>query len=303
MTIKAGVIGVGYLGQHHARIYSGLEGVKLVAVADASAERADEIAARYGARAVEDFREMLDEVDAVSIVTPTSTHYEVAIECLKAGKHLLIEKPITATVAEADSLIEEADKRGAVIQVGHLERYNPALVSLLGLIEEPVFIESERIAPFVHRALDVDVTIDLMIHDIDIVMSILGVAGVKDVRVAGAKVLTERFDLAKAWVEFEGGVTALITGSRISRIKQRILKIYQKYSFLMLDYQKMRIRRFYRAGDAIEGETIKVEGKEPLREELADFVDCLRTGRRPLVTAADGRNALQVALEITNKIK
>jgi len=303
VTIKAGVIGVGYLGQHHARIYSSLEGVKLVAVADASAERADEIAARYGARAVEDFREMLGEVDAVSIVTPTSTHYEVALECLKAGKHLLIEKPITATVPEADSLIEEADKRGAVIQVGHLERYNPALVSLLGLIKEPVFIESERIAPFVHRALDVDVTIDLMIHDIDIVMSILGVAGVKEVRVAGAKVLTERFDLAKAWVEFEGGVTALITGSRISRIKQRILKIYQKYSFLMLDYQKMRIRRFYRSGDSIEGETIKVEGREPLREELVDFIDCLRTGRRPLVTAVDGRNALQVALEITNKIK
>jgi predicted dehydrogenase len=303
LELKVGVVGVGYLGQHHARIYSELEGAELVAVSDTDGARAEEIAGRFGCRAVKDYRDMLEGVEALSIVTPTSTHYEVALECLKAGKDLLIEKPVTATVDEADSLIKEVEKRGAIVQVGHLERYNPGVVAVMGLVDEPVFIESERVAPFVNRALDVDVTVDLMIHDIDIVMSILGVSGVKDVRVVGARVLTDKYDVAKAWVEFEGGATALITASRISRIKQRLLKIYQKDSFLMLDYQKMRIRRFYRSGGAIESDSVKVESREPLRDEIEDFIDCVRERRRPKVSATEGRNALEVALEITRRIR
>lgn len=303
MALKVGVVGVGYLGQHHARIYSELEGAELMAVSDTDGARAEEIAGRFGCRAVKDYRDMLEDVEALSIVTPTTTHYAVSLDCLKAGKDLLIEKPITATVDEADSIIEEVEKTGAVVQVGHLERYNPGVVAVLGLVDEPVFIESERVAPFVNRALDVDVTVDLMIHDIDIVMSILGVSAIKDVRVVGARVLTEKYDVAKAWVEFEGGATALITASRIARIKQRLLKIYQKDSFLMLDYQKMRIRRFYRSGGAIESDTVKVENSEPLKDEIVDFIDCVRERRRPKVSAIDGRNALEAALEITRRIR
>jgi predicted dehydrogenase len=303
MSLRVGVVGVGYLGQHHARIYAGLDDVELVGVADVDRKRAEEIASLNGCRAFADYRDLIVETDALSIVTPTTFHYEVALECLNAGRSLLVEKPITSTVREAEALIEVAGKKNVILQVGHLERYNPAVVSVVGLVKDPVYIESERVAPFTDRALDVDVTIDLMIHDIDIVMSLLGVTAVRDVRVVGAKVLTEKLDVAKAWVEFEGGVTALITSSRISRAKQRLLKLYQKDSFVILDYQEMKIHRHYRNGSGIGRETIEVESREPLKEEIVDFVRCVREGRRPLVSGVEGKNALEVALAITDKIK
>lgn len=303
MSIKVGVIGVGYLGQHHARIYSELQGVELVAVSDTDLDRAREIASRYNCKALADYRHILHDVEAVSIVTPTSTHYDIALDCLEAGKDILIEKPITATVAEADALIEEAEKRDSIIQVGHLERYNPAVVALSELVKDTEFVESERVAPFVERALDVDVTVDLMIHDIDIVMSLLGVSSVRDVRVVGAKVLTDKLDVAKAWVEFEGDITALITASRIARAKQRLLKLYQKDSYVVLDYQEMKIRKYFRSGNTIGHETIEVQGREPLKEEIEDFIDCVKERRRPRVSASEGRNALDIALVITNNIK
>jgi predicted dehydrogenase len=303
VALKVGVVGVGYLGRHHARIYSELDGVELVAVADTDREKAEEIAAGYGCKAVEAYKGMLADVDALSIVTPTSLHYEVAMECLKAGKDVLIEKPVATTVAEADALIEEAGKRGAIMQVGHLERYNPAVVAVSEHVKDTEFVESERVAPFVERALDVDVTIDLMIHDIDIVMSLLNVTGVRDIRVVGAKVLTDKLDVAKAWVEFEGGATALITASRISKAKQRLLKLYQKDSYVVLDYQEMKILKHFRSGGGIVQETIEVQGGEPLREELVDFVECVKHRRRPRVSGVEGRNALEVALVITDRIK
>jgi predicted dehydrogenase len=303
MPVRVGVIGVGYLGQHHARIYAGLDDVQLVGVADVDRARAEEIASLNSCRAFADYRDLMSEADALSIVTPTTFHYDVALECLNAGKDLLVEKPITSTVREAEALIEVAGKKNAILQVGHLERYNPAVVSVVDLVKDPVHIESERVAPFTTRALDVDVTIDLMIHDIDIVMSLLGVTGVRDVRVVGAKVLTEKLDVAKAWVEFEGGVTALITSSRISRAKQRLLKLYQKESFIILDYQEMKIHRHYRNGGAIGTETIEVQSREPLKEEIVDFIQCVRERRRPKVSGVEGKNALEVALAITEKIK
>jgi predicted dehydrogenase len=303
MSLRVGVIGVGYLGQHHARIYAGLDDVELVGVADVDRGRAEEIASLNGCKAFADYRNLLGETEALSVVTPTTFHYDVALECLNAGRNLLVEKPITSTVREAEVLIELAAKKNVILQVGHLERYNPAVVSVVELVKDPVYIESERVAPFTTRALDVDVTIDLMIHDIDIVMSLLGATAVRDVRVVGAKVLTEKLDVAKAWVEFEGGVTALITSSRISRAKQRLLKLYQKESFIILDYQEMKIHRHYRSGSGIGRETIEIESREPLKEEIVDFVQCVREGKRPKVSGVEGKNALEVALAITDKIK
>jgi predicted dehydrogenase len=302
LTVKVGVVGVGYLGRHHARIYSELEGVELTSIADIDAGKADEISSQYGSNAYSDYRRIVDDVEAVSIVTPTSLHYEIAMHFLDLGKDVLIEKPITTSVSDAEAIIRVAEEKGCIVQVGHLERFNPAVVAVAEFVEDPVFFESERVSPFLGRALDVDVTLDLMIHDIDIVMSLLNGAGVSDFRVVGAKVLTDKIDVAKAWIEFTDGTTALITASRISGEKQRKLKIYQKDSFVMLDYQKMMIKRYLRSDDGIVSEDIDVMDKEPLKEELADFIDCVRTRRSPRVSAQEGRDALEVALGISEKI-
>lgn len=305
MSLRIAVIGAGYLGIHHARILSGLQGAELVAVVDIDPAQARKVAAASKCQAYTDYKEVLDDVQAVSIVTPTVDHYGIAMDCLRAGKDVLIEKPISSTVAEADEIMIEAEKQDAIVQVGHLERYNPAVVKVMEFIKKPVFIESERVSPFPNRGLDVDVTLDLMIHDIDIVMSLLEGAVVDDVRVVGAKVLTDKFDVAKAWVEFQGGVTALITASRISGRKQRMLKVYQEDSFVLLDYMNMNITRYFKKGseNGIASESIDIQDKEPLKEELVDFVRCVKERRNPRVSAKEGRDALEVALRITNNIR
>jgi predicted dehydrogenase len=302
MSVNVAVVGVGYLGKHHARIYSGLDDVNLVAVADVDAGVAEKIAGEHGCLAVNDYKEVLDSVDALSIVTPTSTHFDVALDCLNAGKHLLIEKPITTTVEEADELITAAGCSGSIIQVGHLERYNPAVIAVRDMVHAPGFIESERLAPFQPRGTDVDVTLDLMIHDIDIVMSLLAGQEITDLRVVGMKVLTEKVDVAKAWLEFEGGTKALITASRIAHSKRRSLEVHQKDSFIYVDYMSMKIQRSYKKDGGIVSESVEISEHEPLRAEIQDFVRCVRDGGVPLVTASDGRRALKVALDITGMI-
>ena len=302
MAINLAVVGVGYLGKHHARIYSGLDGVDLVAVADPDMNAARKVADEYGCKAVADYREVLDQVDALSIVTPTSLHYDISLECIRAGKHLLIEKPITTTVEEADSLMAEAVKSGSMVQVGHLERYNPAVVEVRKMVDSPVFIESERVAPFQPRGTDVDVTLDLMIHDIDIILSLFEGREIKSISVVGMKVLTEKVDVAKAWIEFEGGAKALVTASRIAQAKRRSLNIHQRDSFIYVDYMNMKITRSSKGDSGISTESIDIPVREPLMDELADFVRCVREGGTPHVTAAQGRQALKVALEITEKI-
>ncbi len=303
--LKVGVIGVGYLGQHHARIFSELENAKLVAVVDLDKKRADDIADKYGAASYTDFTDIFSKVDAVSIVTPTTTHFATAIECINAGKDILIEKPITSSPDEAQKLIEEAEKRGVIIQVGHLERFNPAVVKVYSLIDKPVFFEAERLSPFTGRGTDVDVVIDLMIHDIDVILSILALNGetisAKDIKAVAAKVLTDKPDVSKVWLDFGGNIQALLTASRVSSEKSRILKIYQKGSQITLDYQGMNIKRFVKKDGIIHGETIEVEKKESLKEELIDFVDCVITRRRPVVSGAEGMNALKIALKITEE--
>ncbi|MEW6738519.1 MAG: Gfo/Idh/MocA family oxidoreductase [Nitrospirota bacterium] len=311
--INVGVIGVGYLGQHHARIYSELGSelgsVRLVGIVDTDRNRAGEISDKYGCEVFGDYRDILGRVDALSIVTPTTMHYQTALDCIKAGKDILIEKPITATVEEADELIDAADKAGTIIQVGHLERFNPVFPAARSLVDKPVFIETERLSPFLGRGIDVDITLDLMIHDIDIILAILkgsdsGIPDVKDMKVTGAKVLTDNIDIAMAWLEFSNGVQALMKASRVSFEKSRKLKIFQKDSYLLVDYQNMEMKRFYKKGsNEIIQETINIEKKEPLKEELKDFADCVISRRRPVVSATEGRDALKIALQIGEKIK
>ena len=284
MAVRVGVVGVGYLGQHHARIYSELEESELVAVVDVDGKKAGTFAEKYHCEATDDYRKIFHKVDALSVVTPTTFHYEIALECLRAGKDILIEKPITVTVEEADELIKESRQRNCIIQVGHLERYNPAILAASDFFRSPVFIESERLSPFLGRATDVDVTLDLMIHDIDIMLSLIA-KPVKTIRAVGGKVLTDKIDVAKAWLEFEGGCTALATVSRMSPEKHRTLKVFQKDSFISIDYQNSEIKRFYRTGGNISSEVIKPEKKEPLKEELQDFIRCVRERAAPKVSA------------------
>lgn len=302
MTVRIGVIGVGYLGQHHERIYSELENVELTAVVDIDKKKADAFAAKYGCKAYYDYKHILNEVDAVSIVTPTTTHYSIALDCIKAGKDILIEKPITMNVKEAEKLINEAEKRDCIIQVGHLERYNPAVLAASEMIKKPLFIESERLSPFLGRGTDVDVTLDLMIHDIDIILSLIS-SPVKDIRAVGAKVLTDKIDVAKAWLAFENGCIALATVSRLSPEKLRRLKVFQKDSYISIDYQSSEIKRHFRTKEGISFAVTKPEHKEPLKEELKDFINCVKERRRPTVSAVEGKNALKIVLEISKIIK
>ncbi len=303
MSLKVVVIGVGYLGKHHARIYSTLEGVDLVGVSDAFPEARDTIAKEYNTGAFADYRELLDKVDAVSIVTPTISHYDIASECLDAGLDIMLEKPITATVEEADKLIAKAENLGRIIQVGHLERFNPAVVALEGIVDKPRFIEAERLSPFQGRGTDVDITLDLMIHDINIVTDLMGGAAITDIRVTGGSVVTDTIDVAKAWMEFEGGAIALLTASRISGSKSRLLKVHEASGYAMLDYQEMKIKHYTTSGKEVSVKEIDIEPKEPLMEELADFVRCVNERAVPKVSAVDGRDALAVALSISEKIR
>jgi len=302
LSVRVGVIGVGYLGQHHARIYSELKDAELVALVDVDEERAGTFAEKYNCEAYSDYREILHKVDALSIVTPTASHYSIALGCLKAGKDILVEKPITGDIKEADELILESEKRGCILQVGHLERYNPALVVASEMIKDPIFIESERLSPFIKRAADIDVTLDLMIHDADIVLSIIS-SPVVDIKASGAKILTNKIDVANAWMEFENGCTALLTASRVSTKKKRILRVFQKDSCLSIDYQKSEIKHHFRMADGLFIDSIKPNEKEPLKEELEDFVRCVRDRRRPKVSAIEGREALKLVINITDLIR
>jgi predicted dehydrogenase len=302
MSVRIGVIGVGYLGKHHARIYSELEEADLVAVADINTSRAEDIAKTYGCKAFSNHAEIMKECDALSIVTPTITHHVIAKDCLSAGKDILIEKPITENVDEARDIIEVAEKKDVILQIGHIERYNQGIIAASEMIREPRFIESERLSPFLGRGTDVDVTLDLMIHDIDIVMSIVQ-SRLKDIRATGAAVLTDKLDVAKVWLEFENGCKALITASRLSPEKQRKLKVFQKDAFISIDFQSQEVRRYFKKASEISFDVLKPENKEPLKEELSDFIYCVKNRKKPRVSGVEAMDALEVALRITEKLR
>lgn len=301
MAIKAGVIGTGHLGQHHARIYSEIEGVELKALIDINESRAQELAAKYNCKAYSDYKEIIKSLDVVSIVTPTVTHYKIAIECLKQGKDVLLEKPITFDVAEADKLINEAQKKNCILQIGHIERYNPAFIALSGMVKNPKFLESKRMSPFTGRGTDVDITLDLMIHDVDLILGLVG-SKVKSIKAKGIKMLSNKIDFAEAWLEFENGSAASLTASRIAAERQRTVTVFQKDSYMAVDYQNAEIKRYSKNTKEMLLDTITPEKKEPLKEEIMDFLRCVRQRKKPLVSGIEGRNALKTVLDINKKI-
>ncbi len=309
VKLRAAVIGVGYLGRFHAQKFAALEDVELVGVVDTSAERAAEVAAEVGCPSYTDYRELLGKVELVSIVVPTKYHFQVARDCFEAGCHVLLEKPVTRSVEEADQLIELARQKGCVFQVGHLERFNPAILALKGVIKNPQFIESHRLAPFKARGTDVNVVLDLMIHDIDIILSIVG-HPIKTVNSVGVPVLSGEVDIANARLQFENGCVANVTASRVSREGMRKVRIFQPDAYISIDYQERKIS-IYRKSDGgmmIPGlPNILMEEKsfsqsDALMAEIRSFVDVVKGGTQPVVSGEDGRRALEVALQINTRL-
>ncbi len=302
--IRTAVVGAGYLGRFHAEKYAELSEAELVAVVDTDPAKRDELARKLGTRAVADHREILDRVDAVSIVVPTQHHHEVARDFLGRGIHVLLEKPITTTLEEADDLIRIAADGNLVFQVGHLERYNPVVVALDGVLREPRFVESVRIAPFKPRGTDVNVVLDLMIHDIDILRTIVG-SGVKTIHAVGAPVFTSEEDIANARIEFENGCVANVTASRISLKSERKMRIFQADAYLSVDFQNRKLL-VARKGEGelmpgvpnVQVEEKSFEPEDALREEIRSFLRCVATGDPPKVSGKDGRMALEIALMI-----
>ena len=305
--LRVAVIGAGHLGKHHARILAQLPGARLVAVVDLVRERAEAAAGSSGATvatAVEAIRPM---VDAVTIAVPTAAHVEVARPFLERGIHVLVEKPMTPSLAEADSLVALAAARGAVLAVGHTERFNPAVTAATKLLTRPRFIEVHRIGVFPERSLDIDVVFDLMIHDLDIVES-LDASGVVSVEAVGVNVLTDRVDIANARLRFASGCIANLTASRISRDMVRKLRVFQPDSYLSVDYAAQELdawRLVPKPGGrpAIEGGPVLVEKEEPLARELSDFLAAIRDRRPPLVSGEDGRRALSLATRVAAAIR
>ncbi len=302
--VKVGVIGVGHLGQHHARILAEMSGAELVGVSDINEEAGKQIADKFGVEYYKDYKELAGKVSAVSIVVPTFLHHDVARFFLERNVHTFIEKPITKTLEEANDLVSLAGEKQLTLQVGHVERFNAAMLKLQSLCETPRFIECQRMGPFSPRIQDVGVVQDLMIHDIDIVLSLVP-SPIKRIDAVGIPVLTENEDIANAHIVFENGCIANLTASRISDERIRKLRIFELDKYCSLDYadQAITLRRKSNLEEKIIKEELEVHKAEPLRLELEHFVNCIQTKKKPLVTIEDGKNALEVALEILEQIK
>jgi predicted dehydrogenase len=303
--LRAAVIGVGALGQHHARVYQSLPEARLVGVYDVDHARAAEVAARYSCRAFPHLRDLLSEADAVSVAVPTVDHHRVARAVIEEGRHALVEKPIASTLAEADDLIQVAAARGVVLQVGHIERFNPAVDTLRATVRQPRFIEVHRLGEFSPRSLDIDVVLDLMIHDLDILCSLDGSEATR-VDAVGVPVLTAKVDIANARIRFASGLIANLTASRVSAEKVRKFRVFSPRTYISVDFTA-REARVYRLRESAAGPEISVErtaapDEEPLRRQLAAFVRSAREGTPPVVSGADGRRALELALAILGRM-
>ncbi len=307
--IKVAVVGVGHLGKWHAQKYASAEDCELVAVVDTDEAIAGQFAAQYDCQAVTDYHDVIGKVDAISLVVPTSHHYKIGREFLEAGIHCLIEKPVTETTDEADELIKLAAQQELVLQVGHIERFNAVMAGVRQQIHRPQFIESTRLAPFNQRANDVSVILDLMIHDIDIILDLVD-SPIQRISASGISVLTDTVDIANARVEFENHCVANVTASRISQKLERKLRIFQKDAYLSADLQN-RVLAVNRklvdapAGDpnGIEHEEFSYDDNDALNLEVLDFIEAIRSGKAPAVTGSDGKRALQTAIDITRQIK
>ncbi|MFN8627255.1 MAG: Gfo/Idh/MocA family oxidoreductase [Candidatus Binatia bacterium] len=301
-TLRAAVIGVGHLGAFHAEKYATMRDVELVAVVDADADRAEEVATRHRAAMLTDYRQLFGRVDCVSLAVPSPLHFPVAHDCLTRGIDVLVEKPLATSVAEGRGLVEAADRHARILQVGHLERFNPAIRAIAGIVTQPRFIECHRLAPFVERGTDVDVILDLMIHDLDVILSLVQ-ADVQSVEAVGVPVLSETADIANARLRFSNGCLANITASRVALKRERKIRLFQSDTYVSVDYGDKHVRVIRRVladgSPSIEVEEHALGEGDALFDEIEHFVTAVRTRQCPLV---DGRTALR-ALEVAETIR
>lgn len=305
--LRVGVVGVGSLGQHHARNYANLKNIKLTSVSDVDKNQGEKIAKTYKAEYFQDYKLMLGKVDAVSIVVPTPLHFEVSKFFLENKIHCLVEKPITSTLEQADELIELAAKNDLILQVGHIERFNPAIIEIQKYVDEPKYIEVNRLGTFSQRAANVGVVLDLMVHDLDMVLFLTN-SRVTSVDAIGTRVISDFDDIANVRLKFANGCVANISASRISLEKLRKIRIFHENSYISLDYENQSFKLFTKKKEKIESlsdiKIVKFSPKknEPLFLELEDFVSCILNKKLPKVTGIHGRNALSLALDVTSKI-
>ena len=304
--IKVGVVGIGHLGNYHLQKYQKIESSEIIAVADMFPDRAQKAANLYQCSYFEDYRAMIGKVDAVSIAVPTSDHYKVARDFLTAGVDVLIEKPICATLDEADDLISLAEKKKLVLQVGFVERFNPAIMAVDKVIQKPLFIESHRLHPFFERGTDVDVILDLMIHDLDIVVKFVN-SPVTAVEAVGVPILSDKIDIANTRISFSSGCTANITASRISAKTMQKMRFFSPEGYHSVDCQKREILSLSKikneAGQQIVQNNIEVGSHDPLEEEIRSFIEAVIHRSQPVVSGEDARKSLALAVEILRKIK
>ncbi|MBI4445656.1 MAG: Gfo/Idh/MocA family oxidoreductase [Acidobacteria bacterium] len=308
--VDVAVVGVGALGEHHARLYSGMPGVHLTAVVDIKEDRANKISTQYGCAAFSDYHQVLDKVEAVSLAVPTRNHAAIGREFLERGIHVLVEKPIADSLKSADILINASERKGALLHVGHSERFNPAFQAVRPFVIQPQFFEAHRLGIFVPRSLDIDVVLDLMIHDLDLILQ-LSRSGVKEIRSVGIPVLTSRIDIANARVEFVDGCVANITSSRVSNEKVRKLRFFQPHDYISVDFHHQQASMYSLidgpSGKQIIQRKLDVRPCEPLRVEIEVFLDSIRNkpasvdGVRPC-TGEEGKEALSLALEILGRM-
>jgi predicted dehydrogenase len=307
--LRVAVVGVGHFGRLHGEKYAAMKDVELVAVVDRDLARGKEVAAALGCRALQDYRQLAGQIDAASLTVPTNLHHQVGHELLEMGIHLLVEKPITEAVESANNLITAAKARGLTLQVGHLERFSPAYFALAERVSKPLFIEANRIAAFRPRATDVNVVLDLMIHDIDLIMALVQ-SPLISVDAVGAAVVSEREDIVSARLGFASGCAANLTASRVSLKTERSMRIFQPDAYLVADLAQRKVT-FRRKGDGemfpgipnIETEEFSFEEADALANELAAFIGCVRRRETPAVTGEAGRDAVQAALKITDSLQ
>lgn len=299
---RVGIIGVGYLGTQHARIISYLEEVELKGVADIDFNKAMQIGNRHGVSYYQNFEDMLDEIDSGIVAVPTSEHFAIAERLLQEGKSVLVEKPMTDTVEQGEKLVALAKKNNLVLQVGHLERFNPAVEELQDIISEPKFIEVQRLGSFSARSLDTNVVLDLMIHDLDIILDLIK-DEVKVIRSSGIHVLSEKFDIANARVEFKSGCVATLTASRVHQGKVRNLRIFEPTAYYSIDYIDQEVKIFPLNGRQTDIKTLKIKKEEPLKKELQSFFQCVRDGKTGKVSGEEGLRALRLAHRILDEIE
>jgi predicted dehydrogenase len=299
--IRCGVIGTGYLGQHHARIYAALEEAELVGIVEADDERAEEICELYSCERFSSPEQLAEQCDAVSVVVPTDKHCAVAVPLLQGGCHLLIEKPLCTSLAEAEEILAAAKANGCIVQVGHIEHYNPVMAYLENAVTNPQFLTADRLAPFNPRGTEVGVVLDLMIHDIGVILALVR-SPVKHIDAVGVNVLSNSEDIANARITFENGCVANINTSRVSQKKVREIRVFQPANYLSLDFMNQSGHFLRKEGTELVREEIPIEKDEPLKLELASFAQVVRETGQPKVGAELGKSALEVAIQITEMI-